>query len=463
MKEKKGFNVNPFVLIFCIVVIAWLFTFIITPGTLADGVYTPLPRNTVNFNSVFNLFRAIPMGLKDTSNLVILILTIGAALEIYKRTGAFDNGIAVLVQKFGQGSSTGLLIAMILVFSIMGGFLGWIEVLIPFCPLVVAVVLALGYDSIVAVAVVILGCMGGFVAGPTNLYTVGVCNGILQKMGILPEGSDVFTGLGFRVVIWAVLTVMIIAYIVAYANKVKKDPSKSLMDGVDVSDLMMEHSGDAKFTGRHAFVILSIAVAMIMTVIGMQKGYGGVKWAIDDVSAVFLASALISGLVGGLKPGELADAFIAGAKSAIGGAMVVGFARAVYWIMNVANVNATIIYNGIQLLRGLPPMAAGVGIILLVSLINGLIPSGSGKGALLSPILVPIAMELGLTSQTSVLAYQFGDGITNMFWFSYGTLMIFLSYGKVSIQKWWKFFVPLMIAFYVVAFAALGIAIATGF
>ena len=463
MKDKKGFNVNPFVLIFCIVVIAWLFTFIITPGTLTDGVYEPMARNPVNFNNVFNLFRAIPMGLKDTSNLVILILTIGAALEIYKRTGAFDNGIAVLVQKFGQGSSTALLVAMILIFSLMGGFLGWIEVLIPFCPLVVAVVLALGYDSIVAVAVVILGCMGGFVAGPTNLYTVGVCNGILQNMGILPEGSDVFTGLGFRVVIWAIMTAMIIGYILMYANKVKKDPSKSLMAGVDVSDLVMEHNADAKFTGRHALVILSIVAAMIMTVIGMQKGFGGKKWAIDDVSAVFLASAIISGFIGQLKPAEIADAFIAGAKSAIGGAMIVGFARAVYWIMNTANVNATIIYNGIQLLKGLPPIGAAIGIVVLVSFINGLIPSGSGKGALLSPILVPIAMELGLTSQTSVLAYQFGDGITNMFWFSYGTLMIFLTYGKVPIQKWWKFFVPLMIAFFVLAFVALGIAIGTGF
>lgn len=108
-------------------------------------------------------------------------------------------------------------------------------------------------------------------------------------------------------------------------------------------------------------------------------------------------------------------------------------------------------------------MPPPIGIVILVSLINGLIPSGSGKGALLSPIIIPIAMELGLTSQTSVLAYQFGDGITNMFWFSYGTLLIFLSYGKVSLQKWWKFFVPLMAIFFVVAFAALGIAIATGF
>ena len=104
MNNKKSFNINPFVLIFCVVIVCGLFTFIITPGTLENGVYTTLPRNAFNFNNVFNFFRAIPMGLKDTSNLVILILTIGAALEIYKKTGAIDAGINVLVRKFGQHS-----------------------------------------------------------------------------------------------------------------------------------------------------------------------------------------------------------------------------------------------------------------------------------------------------------------------------------------------------------------------
>ena len=461
MKNKK--NINPFVLIFCVVVIAWLFTFIITPGTLEEGVYTPLPRNTFSFNNIFNLFRAIPMGLKDTSNLVILILVIGAALEIYRRTGAIDSGIHVMVQKFGQTSATLLLVVMILVFSAMGGFLGWIEVLIPFCPLVVAVVLALGYDSIVAVSVVIIGSMAGFMAGPTNLYTVGVCNGILQKMGILEEGTSVFVGLPFRLILWIILTTISIAYILFYAERVKKDPSLSLMKEVDVSDLILEHDDNVTFTGRHILVLLSILVAMVMTIFGMQKGYDGVKWTIDDVSAIFLASALFSGFVGKMKPSEIADAFLAGAKGAIGGAMIVGFARAVYWIMNTAGINATIVYNATQVPKGMNPIGAAIGIVLLVSLLNGLIPSGSGKGALLSPIIIPIAMELGLTSQTSVLAYQFGDGITNMFWFSYGTLMIFLGYGKVSIQKWWKFFVPLMLIFFVLAAGALIVAIQTGF
>ena len=421
MKQKKPLNLNPFVLIFAVVVVAWLFTFIITPGTLVDGVYTALPKNAFNFNNVFNLFRAVPMGIKDTSNLVILVLVIGGALEIYKSTGAIDSSITKMVHKFGSGSRTFLLIALMVLFSVIGGFLGWIETLIPFAPLVVAMILALGYDGIVACAVLIIGLMGGFVTGPTNLYTV------------------------------------------VYANRIAKDPAKSLVHGVDVSDLVLDTSKDVTVTGRHVAVLLSILAAMIMTVIGMQKGFGGVKWGIDDVSAVFLASALFSGIVGKLHPSEIANSFVKGAGGAVGGALVIGFARGVYWVMNSANINATIVYNATQLLKGLPPLAAAIGIVILVSFINGLIPSGSGKGALLAPIIVPIAMELGLTSQTAVLAYQFGDGITNMFWFSYGTLMIFLNYAKVPVQKWYKFFLPLMAIYFLFAFVSMGVAIAIGF
>lgn len=464
-KEKKPLTINPFVLIFSVVFICGLLTFVITPSTLVDGVYTELPKNELNFNNLFNIFRAIPYGIKDSANIVILILVVGGALEIYKKTGAIDTGISAMVHKFGKSSQTLLLIVLITVFSAIGGFLGWIEVLIPFIPLVIAVVLALGYDSITAVAVCIVGTMGGFVAGPTNLYTVGVCNGILQKMGILPEGSDVFMGLEFRIIIWVVITTVSILYILLYANKTRKDPSKSLVADIDVSDIRLDttNAEAAKLSGPQTLVLLTILGAMFLTVIGMRYGINGVTWTIDDVSAVFFLSGIIAGIIGKMQAGEISDAFIAGAKGSIGGAMIVGVARGVYWVLNAGNVNATIIYNATELLKGTAPMVAATGIVIIVTLINGLIPSGSGKGALLSPILVPIGMSLGLTSQTTVLAYQFGDGITNMFWFSYGTLLIFLNYGKVPINRWYKFFLPLMAIFFVIAFVFLAIAIKIGF
>ena len=461
-KKKKNVNINPFVLIFAVIAVCGILTFIITPGELNNGVYTALPQNQVNFNNIFNIFRAIPYGIKDSASIVVLTLIVGGALEVYKRTGAIDNGIPTLVQAFSDQMSHFLLIALIVVFSAIGGFLGWVETLIPFIPLVVAVVLALGYDAMTAAAVCIVGTMGGFVAGPTNIYTVGVANGVLQSMGVLPKNESVFTGIGFRIVGWVLMTAISVVYISIYAAKTKKHPEKSLVRDVDVSDIKFDVSKikNPKLTGVQGIVLLMILGAMIMTVYGMQKGFNGVKWGLDEVSAVFLASGIIAGILGKLKVHEIANAFIEGSKGAVAGAMIVGVARGVYWVLEAGHVNATIVYYTTELLKGTKPYTAALGIMILVTFINGLIPSGSGKAALLSPIIVPIAIQLGLTPQSAVLSYQFGDGITNMFWFSMGTLLIYLNYARAPLNKWYRFFVPLMVIFYIFAVIVLWVAIA---
>ncbi len=461
--KKKMAAINPFALIFAVIVIAGLLVFIVQPGLLENGVYTPLEKNTFNFNNLFNIFRAIPYGLKDSANIMILIIIVGGALEIYKKSGAIDTGINSLISSFGKNSQMLMLAVLIIVFSAIGGFLGWIEVLIPFAPLMIAVVLALGFDAMTAVAVLIVSPMAGFLAGPTNLYTVGVANTIIIGMGNVPADYDVFTGLEFRLVVWSITTLIAVLYITRYARISSKNAERSLVKDIDVSDLKIEIKTNEKLTLRQSIVLFLILTAMIMTVIGMRIGFNGVKWSIDDISAVFFLSAILAGFVAKISVSDIANTFIKGASGAIGGALVVGFARGVFWVMNAGKINATIIYHLTNLLRGTSTAVTAVGIIFIVSLINGLIPSGSGKGALLMPILMPIAIELGLPIQTTVLAYQFGDGITNMFWFSYGTLLIFLSYGKVPVQKWYKFIIPLLGIFFIEGIIATLIAVNIGF
>ena len=173
-----------------------------------------------------------------------------------------------------------------------------------------------------------------------------------------------------------------------------------------------------------------------------------------------LIAGIIAGVLGKLKAHEIANAFIEGSKGAVAGAMIVGVARGVYWVLEAGHVNATIVYYTTELLKGTKPYTAALGIMILVTFINGLIPSGSGKAALLTPIIVPIAIQLGLTPQSAVLSYQFGDGITNMFWFSMGTLLIYLNYARAPLNKWYRFFVPLMVIFYIFAVIVLWVAIA---
>lgn len=463
MKKRSSFAVNPFVLIFAAILFVSVLSFVIEPGQIVNGEYSALPRNALCFDTVFSVFRSIPMGIKDSASIIVLILSVGGVLGVYKKTGAVSAGIDRVVCRTENKTSNYFILALLIVFfSFLGGFLGWIEVLIPFAPLVTTVILALGFDAVTAVAAIIVGCMAGFMAGPTNLYTVAVCNGILQNMGLLPEDANVFTGFLFRLILWILITAVSVGYILLYARRVRRDSTKSLVYKADALDGISPGADPVPFSRQHFLILLTFLIAVALIFVGMQHEIDGRKWTIDDISAVFIASGILSGIIARLKCSDIVDAFLSGVKSAVPGALIVGLARSVYWITDNANINATIIYWAARLLDGLSPLAAAFGIVIFVSLINGLIPSGSGKAMLLGPIIFPVAERLGIPTQTSVLAYQFGDGITNMFWFSFGTLMIFLSYGNVPIQKWWRFFCPLMAIFFGVAFAALVAAISLG-
>lgn len=223
------------------------------------------------------------------------MLVIGGALEIYKATGAIDSGVTAMVKKFGSGSRTTLLVILMALFSLIGGWLGWIETLIPFAPLVVPWCWPWAMTA---------SCLLFAHRGPHGRLHrrphQPLHRGRVQRHPPVhgPAGRrQRVRWPGFRAVVWVVITLIGILYVLRYANKVTKDPTKSLVYGTDVSDLMMDTSKEVKVTGAHVVVLLSILVAMIMCVIGFQIGYEGVKWGIDDVSAIFLVSALISGAV----------------------------------------------------------------------------------------------------------------------------------------------------------------------
>lgn len=327
------------------------------------------------------------------------------------------------------------------------------EAAIPFAPLVIPIILALEYDAMTGVAVCILGLMIGFAIGPTNIYTIGIADAIAE----LP----MFSGFGFRFIAYCVFVAVTLVYILIYAEKVKKDPSKSLVADIDISDLKYDYSGekDKKLSSSQIISLLILAATFVVVVYGMLK----LKWRINDMSAAFLLSGIAAGLISRMKVGDIANYFIAGAKGAIGGAMIVGVARGVQWILEQGGLIDPIIFHLSNLLKNLPPLGSAIGIFIVVCLLNGLIASGSAKAVALMPIIIPLADLVGLTRQTTILAYQFGDGLTNEFWFTYGTLLIFLSYGKVPLSRWYKFLMPLFMILLVLAVAFLFIAVKIGY
>lgn len=457
MKKKKSLNINPYILLFSVIAVCGLLSYFVPAGSferqVVDGktmvVANSYKTIEASHASIIDIFRAVPYGFIGAAPIIAIILIIGGTLKIYDKTEAIPLAIYKLISRLGTKSSNLLIIAFYLIFALLGGFLGWIETMLPFTPLVVAIMLALGLDSLVAVSIVIVGMMAGFCAGPTNVLTVGIA----QQISELP----LFSGFSLRFAVWIIFLVGSLAYILAYANKIKKDPSKSLVADIDTSDLKYDFSTyeGKKLNSGQTLSLFALLGAFLLSLYGMFK----LKWNINDMTAVFLLCGVVAGLLNKMNGNEIVNSLIEGAKSAMGGALIVGIARGVQWILETTHIVDTIINAMANALSNTSTLTAGIGIIIAVSLLNGLVPSGSGKAMALIPLIIPLGDLIGLNRQITTLCYQFGDGITNMVWFTYGSLLMFLSYGKVPYNKYLKFVAPLIIFFFIVAIGALYVAV----
>ncbi|WP_230398431.1 YfcC family protein [Novisyntrophococcus fermenticellae] len=460
-KKKKKSSINPFVILFMVMLVCVVASYFIAPGAferteengrtiVVEGSFHEVERTPV---SIGNFFLSIPQGLTGAASIMFLVMLVGGFVQIYLDTGALDKGISKILRASDKFGSPVVLVIIMLLFSAIGGFLGWAEQIIPFVPIIVSICIALGYDAIVGMASSAFVCMMGFAVSPTNVYTVGISHEIAE----LP----MFSGMWLRLIALVVVETVIMIYILVYAARVKKDPTKSIVYGIDNSSLKRDYSSlkDSRMTRNQILVLLIFGITFAAAIFGVLN-YG---WEMDQLSAVFLAGGLAGGLVGRLGVNGVTTSIINGARGALDGALVIGLARAIQVVMTQGGLIDPIIHFLSKSLNGLSPWLAATGIFLVTILADGLIPSGSGKAIAIMPILIPLADMIGITRQTATLAYQFGDGFANMYWFTNGTLLIFLAVSKVPLRKWYKFLWPLQIVLTVIAVVFLGIAIAANY
>lgn len=460
-EKKKKSSINPFVILFMVMLVCAVASYFIAPGAferteengrtiVVEGSFHEVERTPV---SIGNFFLSIPQGLTGAASIMFLVMLVGGFVQVYLDTGALDKGISKILRASDKFGSPVVLVIIMLLFSAIGGFLGWAEQIIPFVPIIISICIALGYDAIVGMASSAFVCMMGFAVSPTNVYTVGISHEIAE----LP----MFSGMWLRLIALVVVETVIMIYILVYAARVKKDPTKSIVYGIDNSSLKRDYSAlkDSKMTKNQILVLLIFGITFAAAIFGVLN-YG---WEMDQLSAVFLAGGLAGGLVGRLGVNGVTTSVVNGARGALDGALVIGLARAIQVVMTQGGLIDPIIHFLSKSLNGLSPWLAATGIFLVTILADGLIPSGSGKAIAIMPILIPLADMIGVTRQTATLAYQFGDGFANMYWFTNGTLLIFLAVSKVPLRKWYKFLWPLQIVLTVIAVAFLGIAIAANY
>ena len=370
------------------------------------------------------IFLAFPRGLLETAHIVFYIFLIGGAFSVVNATGAIESLIHGVVRAC-RGNGEIVITVLVVLFSVGGATIGMAEETLVFLPALVVLARRLGYDNITAGAIGLVGAGVGFAGAFLNPFTVGVAQDI--------AGLPVFSGLGYRLIVWVVLTTITVIYIVLWSRRRKgltandDQPSTSESDG-------------PSSLGLGGWSVLAVLLGALAAVVVGATSWG---WGIFELSGLFVAVAILAGLLGGLGANVTAERFVEGAASIAGGALVVGLARGVLVIFEAASVTDTLLFAMASAVRNLPASISVCGIYGIQVLLNFLVPSGSGQAALSIPILAPLADLVGVSRQTTVLAYQFGDGFTNVFTPTQGYFMAGLALIKVRWEQWVKFIWPL--------------------
>ena len=439
-KTRKIKVPHTYALLFYAILLCAILTYIVPAGYYERVMDENTHRMVLNPDSFeyvkqtpvsfFDIFKSIQYGMEEASSIIFCIFIIGGSFAIIQNTGVIDAGINKTIEKLSSKKEILLIVIMVL-FSIGGGTYGLAEEMIIFAPIAISLCRKLGYDDMVGLAIVTVGARAGFTTGLLNPFTVGVAQGISE----LP----LFSGLGYRF-IWYVLILLIsVVYTIKYARKVEKDPSTSILH--DIEPKANEKAIELpEFTTRHRIILLIIVTGFSAMFYGVFR-YG---WYIAEISGVFLLIGVTSGIIRGFGSKKIAESFIEGAKSITYGALVVGLARATLVILKDGNIIDSVLHSSVASLSTMPRVIAANGMYIFQLLLNILIPSGSGQAAVTMPIMAPLSDLIGITRQTAVLAFHYGDGFTNLISPTNGTLMACLAVSGIPYEKWAKWMGPLL-------------------
>jgi uncharacterized ion transporter superfamily protein YfcC len=399
--------------------------------------------------SLVGFLSSIPRGMEEAADIIFFIFMIGGVFGILQKTGTIMAFIQKLLDIFGK-SSTLLVIILMIAVAIGASTLGMGEEFLPLIPLFLIVSKKLGYDRVFGVGIVWLAAEVGFAAATTNPFTVQIAQGIAE----VPLNS----GIGFRLIFFAVTMIVAIIYLLRYGAKVKKDPSKSVMpdDDFSLSDISFEK---VKFTKEHLIVMIMGIGLFTFIIFAVQK----LGWWINEMAGAFFLMGILAVIISRMSLVDASEAFVKGMKEMVVAALVVGFARGVQVVLQDGQILDTIIHSAASSLQQYHEFVAAGGMLVFQTTLNFFIPSGSGQAAVTMPLMAPLSDLIGITRQTAVFAFTCGDGFSNMIIPTSGILMAVLSLAKVPYVKWVKFVMPIFLICMGLSFIFLFIAVAINY
>lgn len=415
------------------------------------GTYHTVPQSPQGFKEVVT---APVNGFYDAVDVALFVIVIGGFLGVVMKTGAIDAGIARVTRGL-KGREKWMIPILMILFGLGGTSFGMAEETIAFYPLLLPIFIAAGYDSITAVGVILLGSGVGVLGSTVNPFATGVASGF--------AGISIGVGIGLRLAILGICMLAAILYVMRYAEGVKKNPSKSIVNfqKEENEKHFLHTAGSAEFpelTGRRKLILALFSLTFIILVIGVIPfsdinitWIPTLEWWFGELTALFFVSAVIIGLTARLKEGELMETFVAGARDLLGVALIIGISRGITTIMNAGNITDTILNVGERALASTG--GSSITFIVLTYLfyipMSFLIPSTSGLATLTMPIMAPLAAFAGVASHMVITAFQSASGIVNLITPTSAVVMGGLAIARVSYEKWlrfvWKFLIILMI------------------
>lgn len=388
------------------------------------------------------ILRAPIAGFIAASSIIGFVLLVGGAFAVLQATGAVDRSIRRLAAAHSRYRFVEhLWIPMFMVlFSLSGAVFGMSEEVIPFILIFVPLALRLGYDSIVGVAVPFIGAGAGFAGAFLNPFTVGVAQDL--------AGLRQFSGVPYRLICWVVLTTVAVVWVSLYARRIKQDPSRSPTfeaDEIKRRSLPVEDGVDESGGSQTATLLVFLGGMGLLVWGVLTKG-----WYIEEIAALFVGLAIAVAVIGRLRPGAAMDAFVSGARDLVGTALIIALARGILVIAEDGHIIDSILNALAGAVQGVPAVVSAQLMFLVQTALNFFVPSGSGQAALTMPIMAPLADLVGVSRQTAVLAFQFGDGFSNLIIPTSAVCMGVLSLAEIPWATWARWILPLQIVFFIV-------------
>ena len=436
-------------LLFYLMVAALVMTWIIPQGSfdteLIEGREVVLPgtyeiAEEHEFMNPVELFTAIPRAFEDAQAIIFFLFIIGGVLAIIRRTGTIDALLGRLLENLG-GRPAVLIFLVVFVFAFTSSAMGASAEYIPFVLILAALCRTMKMDTMSAVGIIIAGYGIGYGAAAFNQYTVVVAQDV--------AGVDTYSGWGVRLALLLPFVMIGAHHVYSYARRVQLDPSTSLMAGIEPEQKADTVTDYPALSAKHMIIMAAFMTALGVAVWGIAtKG-----WYLYELGAAFLILGVFTAFVGRIGPSLMAEEFVDGAKDLTETALLVGIARGIALIMEEGQILHSIVYAMSVPLGMVGPELAAVGMMLMQTIMNFFVSSGSGQAFLTMPLMVPLGDILGVSRQIAVQAFLYGDGFANMIVPTNPVLMGILGMASVPYDKWFRFCMPLLLK--LLAFAAI--------